>query len=181
MTTIRVRGALVTRQRAYMESFAGRAAVASAVASLPSALRASYDEASMLSWVPQEAVREVTRRVATSLSMSPVDLAERVVTDSVSSLCAGPWNILLRLTSDEALVSRAAAIFQRAFDAGSVETRLLAEGEVELVLRGWPGADDMDLASLSAGIRATLGAVGRTSRVERSRTSDGALFRVHVV
>jgi hypothetical protein len=39
----------------------------------------------------------------------------------------------------------------------------------------------MDLASLSAGIRATLGAVGRMCRIERSRTSDGALYRVHVV
>jgi hypothetical protein len=144
-------------------------------------LRASYDEATILSWVPQEAVREVTRRVAANLAMSPVELAERVVTDSVSSLCVGPWNILLRLTSDEALVSRAATIFQRAFDTGLIETRSIAEGEVELILRGWPAADEMDLASLSAGIRATLGSVGRMCRIERSRTSDGALYRVHVV
>lgn len=171
----------MTRQRAYMESIAGRAVVADAIAALPAALRQSYDEATLLSWVPQVAVREVTRNVARALAMSPVELAERVVSDSVSDLCAGPWNILLRLTSDEALVSRAAAIFQRAFDKGSVETRLVAEGEVELTLRGWPAADDMDIASLAAGIRATLTAVGRASRVERSRTGDGALYRVKVV
>ena len=88
-----------------MESFAGRAVVARAVASLPNALRASYEDATLLSRVPQEAVREVTRRVADELAMDPVSLAERVVSDSVSGLCAGPWNILLRLTSDEALVS----------------------------------------------------------------------------
>ena len=164
-----------------MESFAGRAVVARAVASLPNALRASYEDATLLSWVPQEAVREVTRRVADELAMDPVSLAERVVSDSVSGLCAGPWNILLRLTSDEALVSRAATIFQRAFDAGMIETRLVAEGDVELTLRGWPGADEMDLASLSAGIRATLASVGRAGRVERARTSDGALYRVKVV
>jgi hypothetical protein len=164
-----------------MESFAGRAVVARAVASLPNALRASYEDATLLSRVPQEAVREVTRRVADELAMDPVSLAERVVSDSVSGLCAGPWNILLRLTSDEALVSRAATIFQRAFDAGMIETRLVSEGDVELTLRGWPGADEMDLASLSAGIRATLASVGRAGRVERSRTSDGALYRVKVV
>lgn len=179
-TSIRVRGALVLSQRAHMERIAGRATVRRAIDALPPGLRDAYDDASMLSWVPQRAVRDVTRLVANDLGMSAVGLAERIVRTSVTELCAGPWNILLRLSSDEALLSRATSIFARAFDVGRIDTTVQEGGAIEVVLRGWPAADDMDIASVSAGIRATLEAVGRLARVQHVRTPDGARYRVHV-
>jgi hypothetical protein len=181
MVEVRVRGALVTRQRTYMEQLAGPAHVAAAVDALPPDRRHLYDEATLLSWVPQGTVRDVTRGVAERLGISGVELAERVVDASVYDLCRGPWNILLRMTDDEALISRSAAIFARAFDAGRLRVTREGPGIFDVVLNGWPGVDDMDLASISAGIKATLRSVGRSARVDRTRTPDGARYRVLVL
>ncbi len=181
MVDVRVRGALVTRQRSYMERLAGRDRVAKAVDALPADLRAAYDEATLLSWVPQRAVREVTRAVASDLGLPAVELAERVVGTSVFDLCRGPWNILLRMTDEEALISRAAAIFARSFDVGEIRASREPTGGYALTLRGWPSADDMDLASLAAGIKAVLRSVGRGARVDRVRTPEGARYRLLIV
>lgn len=93
----------------------------------------------------------MTRRVAAEVGRSPVAFAERVVSESVLDLCRGPWNVLLRLASDEALIARSAAIFQRAFDAGTLQTTLLGPGEVEVALRGWPTAEEAARGRVAGG------------------------------
>jgi hypothetical protein len=108
VAVVRVRGLLVLSQRRLMERMAGAPTVQAALARVEPALRVAYEEASVLSWVPQPAVRAVTREVAHAMAISPVTLAERVVSASVKELCDGPWNVLLRMVSDDALIRRAA-------------------------------------------------------------------------
>jgi hypothetical protein len=180
-TDVNVRGVLVLRQRALMEGMAGRTVVQEVVASLGDpVMRASYEEASILSWVPQRAVRDVTSGVARAMGMSDVALAERVVERSVTELCTGPWNILLRMTDDDALIGRAAALFARSFDRGGIEVRRAADGVIEVILSGWPDAHEMDLASLAAGMLATLRSVGRDAVIERRARVGGQIYRVRV-
>lgn len=162
-----------------MEAMLGADAVAAAIDALSPAMGQEYRDASVLSWVSQPAVREVTREVARRAGLSGEALAERIVRDSVLELCRGPWNVLLRLTSDEALIERAAALFARSFDAGRIRAQRSAD-TVELVLEGWPRPDRMDLVSIRAGISATLEAVGRRAEIELTPQPSGARFVVRV-
>lgn len=149
------------------------------LASLPDGERAQYRDASALSWVPQPVVREVTRRVAERLGRTGEELAEQIVHASVEELCSGPWNALLRWTSDEALITRASSLFARSFDVGRIEVRRVGEA-IEVVLSGWPEAERMDLVSLKAGLHATLASAGRAARVELTRQPDGARYLVRL-
>lgn len=176
---IRVRGLLVRSQRRAMEAMAGLDAVQRAIDALPPAERSAYEEASALSWVPQTAVRGVTRSVAGRLGLTGEQLAAKIVRASVREACSGPWNVLLRLSSDEALIARVASLFARAFDGGRIEATKVDEG-VELVLRGWPDADRMDLVSLEVGVEATLSSVGRNASIETHRTPEGARMLVRM-
>lgn len=177
---VSVRGLLVLGQRRLMERMAGVAAMQAALARLEPEVRAAYEEASVLSWVPQPAVRAVTREVALAMGISPVALAERVVSASVKELCEGPWNVLLRMVSDDALIRRAATLFARSFDMGAIDCRLVDDGSLVLTLTGWPDPHEMDLASVTAGMLAALNAVGRQARVEQRPLPDGAVYTVRV-
>lgn len=181
VAVVRVRGLLVLSQRRLMERMAGAPTVQAALARVEPALRVAYEEASVLSWVPQPAVRAVTREVAHAMAISPVTLAERVVSASVKELCDGPWNVLLRMVSDDALIRRAATLFARSFDAGELASRALEDGSLVLTLTGWPDVDEMDRASVAAGMLATLGAVGRSAQVEQRALPDGAIYTVRVM
>lgn len=172
---MRVRGLLVLSQRRLMERVAGKVAVCNAIDKLCERERRAYLEASVLSWVPQPVVRSVTRSVAEELGETGDSFAERIVHMSVLDACRGPWNALLRMTSNEALIRRTAALFARSFDRGRVEVR--AHGQnFEMVLDGWPECESMDLVSVRAGIVATLESIGRGARVEIRPTADGARY-----
>lgn len=171
---------LVLSQRRRMEALVGADRVAAAIDTLEPAMRRDYLDASALGWVPQPAVREVTRAVAQSAGLTGEALVERIVRDSVLELCQGPWNILLRLTSDEALIERAASLFARSFDGGTIRARRTSDA-VEIVLEGWPRPDRMDLVSIRAGIAATLEAVDRRAVIEMGAQPGGARYVVRVV
>ncbi len=150
-----------------MQRRCGAARFERALETLPSVVREEYDQATALGWTQQATVREATRAVALELDVDPIELAAQVVEESVAQSLRGVWSILVRNTSDEALVSRAATIFGKSFDAGKFRAEALTAGRVRVVIEGWPRAHDMDIASIARGIVAILEVAGRRRRPGR--------------
>lgn len=170
---VNVRGLLVQQQRALLKERIGREAFEAVLEELGPAERQTYEEATTLSWCPQPVVRRVTRRVAERTKVDPERLTAQVVRQSVADACHGPWAVLLRFASDEALVRRTSMLFARAFDRGDVSASWHGHGHGTIRLTGWPTPDPMDVASLGAGIVAVLAAAGRGSEITSRALPDG--------
>ncbi len=175
---VNVRGLLVVQQRALLRDRIGEDAFGAVLAELDPFDRRTYEEATALSWCPQPVVRRVTRRVAERAGIEPEHLAAQVVRESVAKACRGPWAVLLRFTSQEALVRRTGMLFARAFDRGDVTATWHGDGSGTVRLTGWPSPDPMDVASLRAGIAAVLAAAGWESDVTGEVLPDGLECRV---
>lgn len=87
------------------------------------------------------------------------------------------WRMLLRLTTDEALVSRTPIIFSKSYDRGQLISRVTAPGRGEVQLIDWPDAPEWTVRGTRLGIEIILEVAGRRNvYVDGRRTSTGALY-----
>jgi len=174
----RVFGALLLEQRKVMLKIAGEDVFRSVVAGLPEELRTEYEGISMLSWCRHSTATEVTVRVGQALGRRPEAFQAEVVRAGVERTMAGPWRILLRLASDEALVKRTALIYSKTCDRGRLKAEPLGPGHVQLTLSEWPDVPDLAIIALAAGVEAVLHSVGRKASVTWTRKPLSVVFDV---
>jgi hypothetical protein len=129
------------------------------------------------SWIPlgdAEAalarLAEVTGRDAAALH---VDLARVSIERAFKTF----WRLLLRFTTDEALVSRTPVIFGKAYNRGRLVPRIPEPGRGEVTLVDWPNAPEWPLRGTRIGIETVLKVASRRDvRVEGKRTPTGAQY-----
>ena len=91
------------------------------------------------------------------------------------------WRFFMRLTSVEAIVKRAASIYSKSYDRGSMRAALVSDELVEVILDGWPDVPDFELDAIASGFDAVLGIAKRKhSRITMERTAGGARFEVRL-
>jgi len=134
----------------------------------------------MLSWCRHSTATEVTIRVGAAIGKRPEAFQAEVVRAGVERTVAGPWRVLLRMASDEALVKRTALIYSKTCDRGRLSAVSLGPGRVDLTLSEWPDAPDLALVALAAGVEAVLNSVGRKATVKWVRKPTTAVFEVRV-
>ena len=101
------------------------------------------------------------------------DVARRAVERTFKTV----WRLLLRLTSDEALLKRASAIYARWRNTGQLSARIIEPGLAELRLTGWPGVSDRQLRIIGISVQtAVVLAGGHDVRFDFEATRDGALY-----
>ena len=89
------------------------------------------------------------------------------------------WRALLRLTSDNLLVSKTPVIFKRAYQQGSAKVIKSQTREAEIEVQDWPEMSEFALRGLRVGIESTLRAAGRSNpRGVARRTREGAIIRL---
>jgi hypothetical protein len=87
------------------------------------------------------------------------------------------WRILLRFTSDEAIVTRTPVFFGRSFNVGTLATEIVGPGMARIRLTEWPEVPQLTMVGISVGIETVLSVAGRTQvRANMHRTADGAEF-----
>ena len=87
------------------------------------------------------------------------------------------WKIILRFTSDEALVQRTGMLFSKTYSRGRLTTESIGGGRATVRLSGWPDAPDLVVRGVKVGIGVVLRAAGRRHvEATATRTPDGALF-----
>lgn len=173
----RIFGAVLLEQRRVMEELVGPERFASVVAELPPDIRDEYERLTMLSWCRHSTATAVTTHVGEALGRRPEDFQAEVVRLGIERTFRGIWKVLLKFTSDEALIKRTALLFSKTCDRGKLTAERLGPGHVSLVLSEWPDIPDLDIIAIATGIETVLRIVGRrTASVRWQREGPVVVF-----
>lgn len=174
----RIFGAVLLEQRKVLEELAGREVVARVVARLPRDRREEYDGLGFLSWCRHSTATEVVVEVGREIGKLPEAFQAEVVRAGVERTFGGVWKVLLKLSSDDALIKRSALLYSKACDRGRMTAASLAPGHVKLTLSEWPDIPDLGAIALAAGIEAVLNVVDRGATITWRREPPVVVFEV---
>ena len=102
-----------------MQELAGPEMFERVMAELPADVRREYEGLSILSWCRHSTATEVTQRMGSALGQRPEVWQAEVVRTGIERTLTGLWKVLLRFSSDDALIKRSALLYSKACDRGS--------------------------------------------------------------
>jgi hypothetical protein len=175
----RIFGAVLLEQRKVLAELAGEELLESIVRDLPGDQREEYEGLTLLSWCRHTTATEVVVRVGAALGKRPEAFQAEVVRAGVERLFGGIWKVLLRISSDEALIKRSALLYSKACDRGRMSAESIGPGRVRLTLSEWPDIPDLAIIALAAGIESVLRVVDRRAVITHRRERDVVVFDVH--
>lgn len=130
-------------------------------------------------WVRVSTFEAFYAAMATRTGRSVAELHEQTGRVCVERAFKSVWRLLLRFTTDQALVARTPLLHSKAFNVGSLGSRLIAPGKAEIELTGWPNTPDFVRRGLKIGIGTVLELSGRKNPVlADERRREGVLYRV---
>lgn len=172
-----VSGALACGLRDVVIELVGRAEVNRALASIPDALGQSFEEITPIGWIPVATLEAVFGAIAAQAGTNVAELHVRVARVSIERTVRTFWRMLLRFTTDQALVSRTQSIFARSYNRGRLEACVPTKGRGEITLHDWPNAPEWPIRATRIGIETVLRLAGRNDvRVTSKRTPTGAEY-----
>jgi hypothetical protein len=170
-------GATVQVLRRALEEMVGVNVVASALQKLPEKVREEFDPLTPMTWVPLTTTIMAVEHIAAEARRQPDELMDEAVRRAAEQMFRTSWRVLLRLTTDHALIARTPVIYSKWRNVGHLESSLLGPGRSELWLRGWPGVNDRNVRTVAVSVETVLRLAGRRAvRVEWTRTADGAHY-----
>lgn len=170
-------GAVVLDQLAVYEEVLGRAVIERAIARLEPARRQEMEELLPIGWVRCTTWIATIEDIAGQVGREPTELSAELSERGLTRTFGGVWRVLLRLTTDAALLRRAATIWSKTFDKGTLSMEMRGQDRAALTLRGFPEVHEIDLNG-SAIAMACILRLGAREDVEVTyrRTPDGAVF-----
>ena len=172
-----VSGALVCSLRDVVCESVGEEVVGRALARVPEEIRMRYEFATTMGWVPIDTMEKVFSAIAAELGRSLDELHESVARRSIERTMQTVWRVLLRFTSDRALVSRAPVLFAKAYNRGRLEASFPKPCVAEVRLYDWPDPPAWPLRATRIGIETALRLGNRKNVVVRAaRAAGGATF-----
>ena len=174
-----VSGTAFCAQRDEIEKEYGRPVLLRAVERLEPAQREHVMGALAVSWVPISTQQALYEALAVETGDCAEELHMEMVRRSMERNLRTLWRLLLRLTSDEAVISRAPVLFKKGYRQGTLEVEKIAEGRARLRVSGWPNMPAIALRGLCVGIETILMLVGRRDvRVKSEASAGGARLEV---
>lgn len=171
-------GAVFLKNIEVFREVVGSDVVDAALEGLPGPVRAAYDGAVPVAWIEVEHIDAVYAAIARQADRELYGLYREVVLEGVSRTLRTIWKMLLRLTTDKALVSRTPQIYLKSHDTGRLDSRIVAPGHAEIDLLDWPDVPELRLHGVANGIVATLTVAGREDvTIDWTRTDQGAHFK----
>ena len=172
-----ISGATVTTTRRILGEMLGKDVFERALAKLPGEKREEYVGATALSWVPVDLLDEVFRLAAEESGHALKELQDEAVKRTQEELLHTVYRILMRITTDEALISRTPTFYSKTYNIGKLTSTFPGKGEALVTLSEWPSISDLQLHGLAMGIQTTLRVAGRKdARAIGKRTKDGAEY-----
>jgi hypothetical protein len=130
-------------------------------------------------WLPVAAVEAAFESLAKAAGRDLPSLHLELAKISVDRALRRFWRIFLKLTSDEALVSRTPVIYAKSFNRGRLTSAVPAPGKGQVELLDWPSAPEWPVRGTRIGIEAVLSLAGRANvRADVRRTATGAIYAV---
>ena len=173
-----VSGSVIRQHRAVMEARYGRAAVERALRRLATDDRELIERALPIVWIPIRIQEEFYGALAEETGKPVDELHTDIARESTARNLRTLWRVLLRFTSDNALIARAPIFFAKSYSRGRLCAELEAPGKVRITLNGWPDVPELSLRGLRIGIETVLSEAGRQQVcVTSERAPDGAELR----
>jgi hypothetical protein len=173
----RVSAALLCDQREILRETIGAGALERALSAVPEPYASELRAMTPVGWVSGEAAEAMFVHAAEAAGRDVLALHRDVVRLGVERTYRSVWRLILRLTTDSALVSRTPLLYAKTYDRGSLTSRIVSPGRAEIALIGLPDAPEIHLRGLVYGIETALTVAGRRGvRVHFERRPDGALF-----
>ena len=170
-------GATIHVLRRALEELVGVNVVASALKKLPAKVREEFDPVTPMTWVPLTTSNMAVEFIANEARRQPDDLMDEAVRRGAEAMFRTSWRLLLRFTTDRALIARTPVLYSKWRNIGQLESKVLAPNRAEILLRGWPGVSERNVRTLGVSIETVLRLAGRRAvRVEWTRTPDGARY-----
>lgn len=147
------------------------------LASLPESQRSELEEVLPIAWVRLSSYNallvEVARRTGRELLVMDAEAMRRGTERTFSTL----WRVLLRFTTDHALIARTPTLYAKGFDTGTLTASVPERGRAVLELTGFPTITDVDLQGVRITIETVLRLAGRREvRGSHQRTPTGGVF-----
>jgi hypothetical protein len=170
-------GATIQVLRRVLEDIVGVNVVVSALKKLPTKVREEFDPVTPMTWVPLTTSNMAVEYIAAEACRNSDDLMDEAVRRAAEQMFRTSWRLLLRLTTDHALIARTPVLYSKWRNIGMLESNLLAAGRSEILLRGWPGVSERNVRTLAVSIETVLRLAGRRAvRIEYTRNADGARY-----
>jgi hypothetical protein len=165
---------------AVLEQLVGSSAFARGREELPPEMLRELESINAVSWVSNETVNRLVDEVARAAARDPEELIDKAVRISAERMFKTVWRILLRMTSDEALIKRTPLIYARSRNTGQLSSRLVAPQHSEVQLSGWPEVSDRTLRTIGVGIQCVVELAGRHDvRMSHARTATGGRYDIY--
>jgi hypothetical protein len=167
-----ITGTIVRGHLEILEGMFGAEVLRSARLDLPTEGRAMMESITAAGWVPIPVYEAFYESIARRVGRSVADLHTEISRLSVERIFKTMWRVLLRFTSDEALVTRTPLLFSRGYNKGKLTSKIRSPGLAELDLQEWPEVPDIVLRGLRVAVETVLRVAGRRNVVivhERSK------------
>jgi hypothetical protein len=163
--------------RRAIEDAHGKDVIVRALANVSPEARKEYETASPLSWVKITTAHDVHAAIARELGRDVDEFTDEFVVKGVERSFKTVWRVLLSLTSDEALVKRAASMYSRTRNVGTMKNVIIEKGGSRGALEGWPDINERAMRTIALGIQTVLRLAGRKDAVTTyTKTATGAEF-----
>jgi hypothetical protein len=151
--------------------------MSAALSRLPPEVRQTFETMTPVGWVPIDTMERVFTEIAVELRTSVRELHVRVAEVSIERTFRTFWRMLLKVTTDRALVSLTPVIFAKSYNRGRLVAEVPEPGRGEIELLDWPDAPEWPIRATRIGIETVLRVAGRTdARVQAERTPTGAKY-----
>jgi hypothetical protein len=173
-----ITGTLVSTHIELLGGRFGAAEVARCIETLPDDFRREMQGVIAGGWVPVRAYDAFYRAFAEHVGIDVAELHTETSRQSVERTFKTLWRLLLRLSSDQALVSRTPVLYSRAYTKGRLKAVFPEAGSAEIELQGWPDAPDIVLRGTRVAVETVLRLSGRSAvKLTVERAPDGAKMR----
>lgn len=174
-----ISGALFTQHRAILIELVGEPLLVRSLARLSASDRELLESVTSLSFLPIRTADAMYRAIGAESGRDYVPLHEQVSRMAVDRTLKTIWRLLLRFTSDEALVARTPVIFTKAFPQGVLVPRIVSAGRAEIRVQSWPQMPEYAIRGTRVAVESVLRLAGRSNvKITSEPTHDGALYRV---
>lgn len=165
--------------RAALEEIVGKDVVARALAGLPAETRREFVEITAISWVPLTTVTRVVDAIAAAAKVNPERLIDDAVRRAVERTFKTVWRVMLRFTTDAALIARTPVVYSLSRNIGKLTAKVVAPGKSEVTLSEWPGVSPRHVRTLGVSIVTVVTLAGRKdATITSTPTQDGAVFQL---
>lgn len=173
----RLSGGLIVDQRETLGLVLGEHGFRSVMESVSDEARIAYETAIGVSWIAADVVDEVVSAAARYVGKPVLQFHAELTRRNMDRTLGGVWRVLLRFTSDRALIQRTPVFYRKSYDVGVLDGDIPEPGYAVTTLRAYPDISDIQLVGLRVGIESVLAAAGREAvKGSHRRTGDGAVI-----